>query len=294
MTLRHLKIFMTVFETSNFTKAGEKLLMAQPAISLAIKELEDMYGVRLFERIRRNIYPTEQGKTLYQYATTLLAMYDEMNDIMRNLDEKSTIRIGSSITVSNYILPTLISEFKQLYPLTQTKVIIINSAILEDYLLHNQIDFALMESNPNSLDLTEIPFMQDHLCTIAHPDHPLAKQTAISLETIAKEDFLMREKGSSVREIVEGIFLTHDLHVSPLWESASTYALIGAVESNLGITTLPYHMMKYRYDESKLVRLDVPLLNITRDYNIVFYKNKYLTKPMQAFIKLCQQKGQTI
>ncbi len=107
MTLRHLKIFMTVFETSNFTKAGEKLLMAQPAISLAIKELEDMYGVRLFERIRRNIYPTEQGKTLYQYATTLLAMYDEMNDIMRNLDEKSTIRIGSSITVSNYILPTL-------------------------------------------------------------------------------------------------------------------------------------------------------------------------------------------
>ena len=65
MTLRHLKIFMTVFETSNFTKAGEKLLMAQPAISLAIKELEDNYGVRLFERIRRNIYPTEQG----YYAT---------------------------------------------------------------------------------------------------------------------------------------------------------------------------------------------------------------------------------
>ena len=115
MTLRHLKIFMTVFETSNFTKAGEKLLMAQPAISLAIKELEDNYGVRLFERIRRNIYPTEQGKMLYQYATTLLAMYDEMNDVMRNLDEKSTIRIGSSITVSNYILPTLISESRRLF-----------------------------------------------------------------------------------------------------------------------------------------------------------------------------------
>lgn len=291
MSLRHFRIFITVFETLNFTKAAEKLLMSQPAVSLAIKELEEYYQAKLFDRIRRHIYPTEKGKELYQYAYRMLSMFDEMEDALKNWGHAGTLRVGSSITIGNYILPQLISDFKKSYPHIQVKVFIINSSVIEQYLIHNEIDFALMESQPISPDLHHISFMQDQLLTIAHQAHPLAKEKNIPLTTIAKENFLMREKGSSVREVVDGIFQSHQLHVTPLWESASTYALIGAVEHQLGITTLPYHMMKYRYDQKKFVILDVPELNITRNYNIVFYQNKYLSLPMQDFISLCQQKG---
>lgn len=291
MKLRYLKIFMTVYETLNFTKAGEKLFIAQPAISLAIKELEDFYGVKLFDRLRRQIHPTTYGHRLYQYTTRLFYLLEEMDDTMRNKENTNTLRIGSSITVGNYLLPKLIASFKTHYPNIKIQVQIINSSTIEKCILQNEIDFALMESSPLAKDIIQIPFMQDHLCTIAHPNHPLAKQKNISLERIAQEDFLLREKGSSLRKVIEGTFLSQGLHIQPLWESTSTYALVEAVQQNLGITTLSYQMIKNRYSPEQLVLLDVPDLNITRNYHIVYYQNKYINHVMADFISFCKQKG---
>lgn len=289
MTLRHLRIFIAVYETLSFTKAGKKLYLAQPAISLAIKELEEYYHVPLFDRIKHSIYPTEFGENFYKYASHILSLMDEMEDFTKDWNTNRTLRIGSSITIGNNILPSLIKSFSKLYPQTDVEVIINNSSVIESAILQNTIDFALIENEPTFEKISKIPFMQDSLCTLISIDHPLAKQDNITLKHLSNEHFLMREKGSSVRELVDSIFIANQFSVKPYWESTSTQALIRAVENNLGVTTLPYQLIKHRYDHSKVILLDIPELNIQRSYNIIYYEGKFLSKTAKAFFDLCKQ-----
>lgn len=290
MTIRHLKIFVAVYETLSFTKAGNKLYLAQPAISLAIKELEEYYDVPLFDRIKHSIYPTEFGEKFYNYASHILSLMDEMEDFTKDWNTNRTLRIGSSITIGNNILPSLIKSFSQLYPQTNVEVIINNSTVIESAILQNEIDFALIENEPVSKKISKIPFMQDSLCTLVSIEHPLANLKNVTLNHLSNEHFLMREKGSSVRELVDSIFIANQFLVKPYWESTSTQALIRAVENNLGVTTLPYQLIKHRYDNSKVILLDIPELNIQRSYNIIYYEGKFLSKTAKAFFDLCKQK----
>lgn len=289
MTLRHLKIFVAVYETLSFTKAGKRLFLAQPAISLAIKELEEHYAVPLFDRIKHSIHPTSYGEDFYKYASQILSLMGEMEDFTKNWNTNTTLRIGSSITIGNNILPTLVKTFAQLYPQTEVEVMINNTSVIESAILQNKIDFALIENEPTLEKIAKIPFMQDSLCTLASKEHPLAKQKKITLQQLSNEHFLMREKGSSVRKLVDSIFTANQLSVKPYWESISTQALIKAVENNLGITTLPYQLIKQRYDNDKVVILNSPELNIQRSYNIIYYEDKFLSKTAKAFFEICKK-----
>lgn len=291
MTLRHLRIFIAVYETLSFTKAGKQLFLAQPAVSLAIKEMEEYYGVPLFDRIKHTIHPTEYGEKCYRYAAQILSIYNEMEDFTKAWSNASTLKIGSSITIGNSLLPTLIKALKDQFPTLDIKVKISNSIAIENCILQNEIDFALIENEPIDNKIIKIAFMQDNLCTLVNKAHPFAEQKEITLEQLSKQPFLMREKGSSVRELVESIFIANQLPIQPQWESTSTQALLRAVENNLGITTLPYQLIKDRYDKNKVVLLDIPKLNLQRNYNIIYYQDKYLVREALAFFDICQRKG---
>ena len=105
MTLRHMKIFTAVFRHSNITKAADELHLAQPSVSVAVKELEEYYGIRLFERFGRRIFPTETAKEFYGYALHIVSVFEEMEKKIRNWDTLGVIRIGASITIGTHILP---------------------------------------------------------------------------------------------------------------------------------------------------------------------------------------------
>ena len=111
MTLRHMKIYVAVFHHSNITKAAEELHLAQPSVSLAIKELEEYYGIRLFERMGRRILPTEGGKEFYGYALHIVSLFDEMEKKVRNWDTIGNLRVGASVTIGTQLLP----EFRRLF-----------------------------------------------------------------------------------------------------------------------------------------------------------------------------------
>ena len=116
MSLRHLNIFVTVMRLESITKAAEELHIAQPSVSLAISQLEEHYGQRLFDRIGRRIYPTEAGKELYRYALRMVSLYEDMEKRMGNPDAHGTIRIGASITIGTCLLPHLSNTYKEMYP----------------------------------------------------------------------------------------------------------------------------------------------------------------------------------
>ena len=114
MTLRHMKIFVTVYRHSNITRAAEELHLAQPSVSLAVKELEEYYGIRLFERIGRRICPTEAGNEFYSYALHIVSLFEDIEKRIKNWDTLGTIRIGTSITIGTHILPGLIKKYQEI------------------------------------------------------------------------------------------------------------------------------------------------------------------------------------
>lgn len=288
MTLRHLKIFVSVYQNRGFTRAGQELHLAQPSVSLAIRELEAYYGVRLFERIGRRIYPTVQGEDFYGYAIHIVSLFDEMEKKVRNWDTLGTLRIGTSITIGTRILPRLLKEFSAQFPQTETRAVICNSAAIEQQLLDSRIDLGLIETRPEHPELLSEPFMQDSLCAVLPSGHVLAARKAVTLSELSAYPFFMREEGSAVREVLKARLSLEQLSIQPAWESTSTQAIVQGVAAGLGVSVLPLLMVRKDITEGTVqgLSLDPPL---NRELHVVYHKSKYLTANMQAFIRLCRE-----
>ena len=146
MTIRHLKIFLSVCKNNfNTTKAAEELHMTQPAVSLAIKELEQYYGVALFDRIGKRLKITEAGHRFFEYSVHITSMFDDMEKGMKDWDSFGVIRIGASITIGSQFLPYYVKAFYNRYPGTEIKVTISPSEQLEQKIWNNELDFILIE-----------------------------------------------------------------------------------------------------------------------------------------------------
>ncbi|SCJ10506.1 CysJI operon transcriptional activator [uncultured Clostridium sp.] len=288
MTLRHIKIFVAVCETGSATAAGEKLFIAQPSISLAISELEDYYGVKLFDRLSKRLYITEAGKHFLEYASHIVKIFEEMETEIRNFDTQGIIRIGASITIGNYLLPKYVEKFKKLHSNMEVQVIIANSDTIEENLMKNNIDLALIEGIIHSPYLKSIHFKEDELVLICGLSHPLAVKNEIELENIKNEDLLLREKGSAGREICDGLFATNGIEVNILWESTSTQAIVRAVRSGLGLSILPYLLVKESIERGEVKVIKIKDVSLKRNFSIIYHKNKFLTNSAKDFIEICK------
>ena len=290
MTLRHMKIFVTVFQQGSITGAARELHLAQPSVSLAIKELENYYGLRLFERIGRHISPTEGSKEFYNYAIHIVSLFQEMEKKMKNWDAVGSIRIGTSITIGTHILPALTRRFQRKYPELRLEAFISKSSDIEQHLLNNSIDIGLIETQPEHPELTFTPFMEATMCAIVPCHHPLAGQAEISLPQLAEYPFLMREHGSAGREILDAAFALKQISVRPVWESSSTQAIVRGVSEGIGVAVLPYLLVERDIEEGlvAMVSLTEP---IRRNLNIIYHKSKYLTPNMLAFVEMCTKYG---
>lgn len=288
MTLRHLKIFVTVCETGSATAAGEKLYIAQPSISLAISELEDYYGIKLFDRIAKRLYITEDGKRLLQYATHIVGLFEDMEKEVKNLDGIGVIRIGTSITIGNYLLPGYVSAFKEMHPHMEVKVVIDNSDRIQQYVLSNKIDIGLIEELVHSSYLVKYKFRDDELVPICAINHKFAEQNQIELTQLCDESFIMRESGSAGRNIFDSIMTMHNIEISPAWESTSTQAIVRAVGENLGISILPYLLVKDALERKEISVFHLKDIEFKREFYIIHHKNKFMTESAKSFIKLCK------
>lgn len=287
MTLRHMKIFTEVFQLGSVTRAAESLHLSQPSLSVAIQELEEHYAVKLFERLGRRLSPTEAGKELYSYALHIISLFDEAGTAMRELSENGSIRLCATAMIGTYILPEIIHRFQLLPYKSQIEVSVCRASQVEMELLRNTADLGLMEAQPKSADLVAVPFLQDELCGVVSTNSSLAGQKAISLAELKKYPLLLREHGSSSRDILDAAFSLQQIHIKPLWQSTSTRALVHAAAEGFGVAVLPYKMVERDIREGIVssFTLDEPL---QRKLNVVYHKNKYLTPRMAELISLCK------
>ena len=206
MTIRHLKIFRAICDNGfNTTKAADSLHMTQPAVSLAVRELEQYYGVMLFDRIGRRLKITEAGQKFREYASHILALFDDMEKGMKDWDSFGLLRIGSSITIGSQFLPNYVRVFYNQYPGTEVKVVVEPSAQLEQKILSNELDFALMEGVTSVPSLMSEEYMEDYLTVICPAGGCFRQGQELSIEEFRKQKFLLRERGSGTREVFEWV-----------------------------------------------------------------------------------------
>ncbi|MFZ7131833.1 MAG: LysR family transcriptional regulator [Eubacteriales bacterium] len=291
MTLRHLKILVTVCETGSATAAGKKLNIAQPSISLAISELESYYGIMLFDRIAKRLHITEAGKHFLQYATHIVGSFEDMEKEVKNFDSIGIIRIGASITIGNYLVIKYIKAFKETHPNMAVQTIIDNSETIEQHILNNHIDIGLIEGIVHSEYIQSKHLMDDELVLICSLTHPFANGCAIDVEMLKDEVFVLREKGSAGREIFDGIMASMGIEVVPICESISTQAIVRAVNAGLGLSVLPYLLVKDSLERQEITTVKIKNVSLKRKFRIIYHKNKYITQSAKDFISLCQNQN---
>lgn len=287
MTIRHLKIFVTVCEEGSMTQAGQKLFMAQPTISAAIHELEKQYGTRLFERISKKLYITDAGNKLLPYARHIISMFDEIENFAYNIKDSGILRIGTSITIGNCLISDFLDAFTNVQPDVKINIKIDNSEKIEQAILENQIDFGLIEGIVHNPALIRKTFRDDELVLVCSSKHEWIKRKFVKPQDLQNEAFIMRERGSGAREILESALLLHGVEIQPAWESISTQAIIQGVIRQHGVAILPLLLVREYIEKGQIIVLPIQGVSLKRKFSIIYHKDKYLTPAMLSFTNIC-------
>lgn len=292
MTLRHLRIFVVVYQEMSITKAAEKLHLAQPSVSLAVKELEEEYQIRLFDRINRHLAATEKGIRFYDYAIHILELTEEMDHAMTSPEVPEKLKIGSSITVGNFLMPCVVRDFHEKYSSCQVRVTIQNSGRVIQAVSKNDQDLGVVEGQVCHDQLVQLPFMEDRLYFLCGQNHPLAGKEKVGLDEICEYPLFLREEGSASREITEGLLKAYQVKGKICWESVSNQALIEAVKENPGITVLSGRLVEKELQEGSVRILPLYPKAFLRNFSLIYHRKKYLTEPLRYLMELFQKVGE--
>lgn len=293
MTLRHMRIFQKIYETQSVTRAAEALHMTQPAVTRALQELEKYYGLRLFERLNRRLTVTEAGRRMYDYALHLTETFDTMEKSLRDWERQGVLRVGASVSLGCSLLPQLARTFQEEHPGVEVRVRIANGELLRRDLLENRLDLALLEGEENGADLMLTAFAAGEMALIVPPGHPLARAGGATLAQAAAYPLLLRETGSATRRFLDQLLMSRGLAVQPVWESASTQALLSAVREGLGITLVPWALARQTVLRGEAERCPVTDAELIRRRYVAWHPSKYVTGTMRAFVNLCMEQAKS-
>lgn len=231
-----LKVFRSVATLLSFTKAANELFISQPAISKHIQELEKEYGVRLFDRIGNRIQLTHAGQLMLDHACKIIDAYQNLNYDMKKLTSKSEgeLRLGASTTISLYVLPEMIAEFRKQYPDIRLTLLSGNSHEIKDVLAAGRIDLGMVEGIKQQPQFKYTPFMDDELVAMVNAHNPLAMKDEITLDELKEIPIVLRELGSGTLDVIQEALKSHGIHLSDL-----------NIEMNLGTTEGIKHFVEH-------------------------------------------------
>lgn len=269
-----LKVFRAVAHHRSFTRAGEELLLTQPAVTQQIKALENEVGVPLFDRSGRRIELTRAGQTLLEYVERLKKLSDEAMDAVGNIAGSSGggLALGASQTIGQYVLPALIAGFLREHPRVAVTAISGNTDAMLAALKEHRVQLALIEGPGPSADVHMEPFMQDEMVLVVPASHEWANQT-VAVDELAKASLVMREVGSGSRRVVEQALSEAGLKVKELrttMELDSTEGLLSAVEAGLGVSFVSRWAVRNQLELGTLAEARVSRVSLRRNFSVAY------------------------
>ena len=292
MADRRLQVFHTVARLLSFTRAAETLCMTQPAVTFQIRQFEEFYNTRLFDRTHNRISLTDTGERVFDYAERIISLYKEMDNEVRGMtgDITGVLMLGASTTLSEYRMPVLLGEFQKNYPDIKLRLRVSNTAGIVHMIENNEIDLGIVEAPISNKNLVVRKCWMDRLMVVFPPDHEISKMKAISPQQLISYPFVSREEGSGTREVISDYLQGHKLSYSDLhtvMESGSPESIKSAVEAGLGISIISESTLN---KEMKLGTLDAINLDppLTRPFSIVYQRQKFRLRAMEEFLALAE------
>ena len=284
-----LKVFCTVAETKSFSKTSEIIHLTQPAVSLQIQALEEKYETKLFDRSSSTVTLTPAGETLYKYAKEILTLYTSAEKAIGKQTGlvKGSLSIGAGSNIGNFILPTLITEFKRIHPKIKIYLLVNNSKRVIELLNAGNIDLGLVEGDVSRQKMIVKKLLSDELLLIVSPEHHWAKKKEVSISELAKEPFILREPGSGTRQMIEKFLARHDITLHDLKISAilgSTEAIKDAVENGLGISIISRWAVRKENRYGTLHLLSIKEEKMVRDFSLIMKKNSVSSNSLEEFV----------
>ncbi len=299
MADRRLQVFHTVAKLLSFTKAAETLHMTQPAVTFQVRQLEEFFNTRLFDRTHNRINLTAAGERVFEYADRIIGLYNEMNIRVRDItgDVSGVLIIGASTTIAEYVLPALLGEFQGRHPDVRIRLSVSNSLGIVHMVESNTVDIGIVESPVANKNLVVEVCWQDQLVFICRPDHPLAKADKVPVRELLDLPFLAREEGSGTREVISdylehNALQWHDLNLS--MEFGSPESVKSSVEAGLGVSIVSKATVAKELRLGTLVALplDPP---IDRPFSFVYQRQKFRLRAVEEFMRFahahCERQG---
>ena len=278
------KVFIAVAENMSFSKAAEELFISQPAVTKHIKELESKLNTTLFDRKGNRIYLTRSGQLTYDFLKKIKLQYREMEFQLGRLNGsfKGTLRMGASSTVSQYVIPAVVAAFHKKYPEINFYLFNGNSFEMEQKLLKNEIDLALVENESSHANLKYIDFLQDEIVVVAGSNSLFSKKKNLSLSDMKKLPIVLREKGSGTLEVIKNTLLKHKINLETfniLIHLGSTEAIKNFLPDFDGIALLSKKSIEKELLLKNLMKLNVKNLVMERKFRIAFRQGNIDTIP---------------
>lgn len=286
-SLRHLEVFAAVARHGSISAAAAELAMSQSAASTALIELERRYGRPLFDRAGKRVRINETGRSLLPASLELLARAQEIDALLEGRSGPGPLRLGVTQTIGNYVAPRLVESYSSRHPGCSLSLEIDNTAAIAARIADFSLDLALVEGETAHPDLLVTDWLKDELVLLCSAAHPLAGRDTCSIEDILAEHWVVREKGSGTRQ-------TLDRALRPYWsrwrigmELQQIEAILGIVEISSLIGCVSRMAAQGAITQGRVVELQVPKLDLSRNFYILLHREKYTTAGIRAFLDIC-------
>ena len=294
MELNELQVLQAVAAERSFSRAAARLHRTQPAVSQAIRRLEDELGERLFDRSSKGGRLTEAGTVLLDYAERLTRLQDEAAGAVRELQElrRGRVVIGVNEPAVHALLPIVV-RFREAHPHAQVEMRRVHSREIPGEVLNRSLDFGLVTFPPGERGLLSIPLGVDELVMLTHPQHPLARRRQITMEEFGRQTIIAHNDPSPRRERVLRLFEQKHAPLNIQMSLPSLDGIKRAVEMNLGVALLPRRCAVSEIARHQLAAVRVPQLRVPRTLRLLSRRTGESSHAASAFREAAQANAET-
>ena len=287
MELYSLQVFLTVATEKSFSRAAEKLLRTQPAISLALQRLEQELGERLIDRSGKDLILTDAGRTVIEYARRFQSLHQELDNSLAELRDNSSGRlaIGANESTTLYLLRH-IERYRQLYPKIKIQIRRSFSSKIPNELLDGNLELGVISYDPGDERIKTKVLYTDSLAFVVSPQHRLAHRKTVSITDLATENFIAHNVISPYREMVLREFRTHRVPLRMDVEMPTIETIRKLVQANQGVAFLPRMCVEQEIEQKMLCEVRVKEMHMERKIRLVYPTRRALSHAARAFLEV--------
>lgn len=290
MNLSELQVFLTVANERSFSRAAARLHRTQPAVSQAVRRLEESLNERLFDRSSKGGQLTEAGTVLLDYAKRLERLTHEAQSAMQELQDlrRGHVLIGANEAASHVLLP-VIKRFREEYPQAQIEVSRQPARQIAQEVLSRRLDFGVLTFSPRERGLAGLTLGEDELVMLIHPGHALAKRRTVTMEEFRRQTVIAHNDPSPARERVLRLYEERDTPINIQIALPSLDGIKRAVEMGLGVALLPKRCALSELASGRLKAVTVPGLQLHRKIQLVYRRSQEISHAADAFLKIARE-----